>query len=42
VLVASPTLLRAHCRSVEQLRLANGLCRYVELATELSPSGVAA
>ena len=42
VLVASPTLLRAHCRSVEQLRLANGLCRYVELATELLPSGAAA
>ncbi|MBV9664059.1 MAG: AAA family ATPase, partial [Actinobacteria bacterium] len=42
VLVASPTLLRAHCRSVEQLRLANGLCRYVELATELLPSGLAA
>jgi uncharacterized protein len=39
VLVASPTLLRAHCRSVEQLRLANGLCRYVELATELLPTG---
>jgi uncharacterized protein len=42
VLVASPTLLRARCRSVEQLRLANGLCRYVELATEPSPSGAAA
>ncbi|MGH9097726.1 MAG: DEAD/DEAH box helicase, partial [Acidimicrobiales bacterium] len=33
VLVGSPTLLEVKCRSVEQLRLANGLCRYVEMAT---------
>jgi uncharacterized protein len=32
VLVASPALLRVRCHTVEQMRLANGLCRYVELA----------
>jgi len=32
VLVASPRLLAAACRTVDQLRLVNGLCRYVELA----------
>ncbi len=32
VVVGSPRLLAVHCRSVEQLRLANGLCRLVELA----------
>ncbi len=33
VVVASPALLDAHCRTVEQLRLLNGLCRYRELAS---------
>lgn len=32
VLVASPTLVEARVRSVHQLRLANGLCRFIELA----------
>jgi predicted RecB family nuclease len=32
VLVASPGLLRAHCRTVEQMRLASAVCRYVEMA----------
>lgn len=32
VLVGSPALLSVACRTVEQLRLANGLCRYTELA----------
>ncbi len=32
VLVASPELLAIPCRTVEQLRLANALCRFVELA----------
>jgi len=32
VLVCSPGLLRPHCRTVEQMRLANALCRFVELA----------
>jgi uncharacterized protein len=33
ILVGSPKLLTISCRSVEQLRLVNGLCRFVELAT---------
>jgi predicted RecB family nuclease len=32
ILVASPALLSAQCRTVEQMRLVNGLCRFVELA----------
>ncbi|HUY24730.1 MAG TPA: C-terminal helicase domain-containing protein [Candidatus Saccharimonadales bacterium] len=32
VMVGSPTLLRTRCHTVGQLRLVNGLCRYVELA----------
>ena len=32
VMVASPQLLTVKCRTVDQLRLANGLCRYVEMA----------
>ena len=31
-LVASPRLLEINCRTVEQMRLANALCRFVELA----------
>ena len=32
VMVASPKLLTVHCRTVNQMRLANVLCRYAELA----------
>lgn len=32
VLVASPRLLDVHCRTVEQMRMVNGLCRAVEVA----------
>jgi superfamily I DNA and/or RNA helicase len=32
ILVASPRLLEADCRTPHQMRLANGLCRYRELA----------
>lgn len=32
IMIGSPKLLTVKCRSVEQLRLANGLCRYVEMA----------
>ena len=32
VLVYSPALLRTHCRTPEQMRLVNALCRYVEAA----------
>ena len=31
-MVASPKLLTVKCRTVDQLRLANGLCRYAEMA----------
>ena len=34
VLVCSPALLRPACRTVEQVRLANALCRLVEMAAE--------
>ena len=33
VLVASPDLLTVRCKTVEQMRLVNALCRFVELAT---------
>jgi predicted RecB family nuclease len=32
--VASPRLLETHCRTVEQMRLVNALCRFVEIAEE--------
>jgi uncharacterized protein len=31
-LVASPRLLEVNCRTIEEMRLANALCRFVELA----------
>jgi uncharacterized protein len=34
VLVCSPALLRAPCRTLEQVRLVNTLCRFVEMASE--------
>ena len=33
VLVASPQLLEIRCRTIEQMRMVNGLCRFVELAS---------
>ena len=35
VVAASPTLLDVHCNTVEQMRLANMLCRYVEMSDAL-------
>lgn len=35
VLVASPTLFEAECRTPRQMELANALCRYKEMATEI-------
>lgn len=32
IMVGSPTLLAVPCRTVDQMRLANVLCRYVEMA----------
>jgi uncharacterized protein len=39
ILVASPALLEPECRSVEQMRWANGLCRFRELAREVPVRG---
>lgn len=36
ILVASPKLLEPDCRTVVQMRLANGLCRYKEMAKVIS------
>jgi uncharacterized protein len=33
-LVCSPRLLDARCRTIEQMRLANALCRLVELTSD--------
>jgi uncharacterized protein len=33
VLVCSPDLLMVRCRTPEEMRLANALCRFVELST---------
>ena len=35
-LVASPRLLEVNCRTIDQMRLANALCRFVELSREES------
>ena len=32
VLVCSPKLLEIRCRTIEDMRLVNALCRFVELA----------
>jgi len=32
--VASPRLLDTECRTVEQMKLVNALCRFVELASD--------
>ncbi|HEX6813264.1 MAG TPA: TM0106 family RecB-like putative nuclease [Planctomycetota bacterium] len=37
IVVASPRLLEPECRTVEQLRMANGLCRFAELARRTAP-----
>ena len=36
VLVSSPRLLEVACRTVEQMRLVNGRCRFVELAGDVA------
>lgn len=35
VVVASPRLLDVHCKTPEQMKLVNGLCRFVEMATAI-------
>ena len=34
MLVCAPRLLDADCKSVEQMRLVNAVCRFVELAEQ--------
>jgi uncharacterized protein len=34
ILVANPRLLEPECRSIDQMRWANGLCRYVEMVVK--------
>ncbi len=34
IIVASPRLLESHARTIEQMRLINALCRFVEIAEE--------
>jgi superfamily I DNA and/or RNA helicase len=34
ILVASPRLLEARCRTIDQMRLVNALCRFVEFPEE--------
>lgn len=36
ILVSSPSLMEADCRTPKQMRLANAFCRYRELATEIT------
>jgi uncharacterized protein len=37
IIVASPRLFEPECRTPHQMRLANALCRYAELASKLAP-----
>ena len=39
ILVCSPALLRVRCHTPEQMRLANALCRYVEMAVRVDVTG---
>jgi uncharacterized protein len=40
VLVCSPRLLETRCRTVEQMRLVNGLCAFAEHARPADPGAV--
>ena len=37
VIVASPRLLEAHARTIDQMRLVNALCRFAEMASDQPP-----
>ena len=39
VLVCSPRLMETRCRTIDQMRLANGLCAFAEQALEQAPVG---
>ena len=36
ILVANPSLLQPDCRAIDQMRWVNSLCRYIELAKQIS------
>lgn len=38
VVVASPRLLDVHCKTTDQMKLVNGLCRFVEMAAITRPA----
>ena len=38
IIVASPRLLESHARTIDQMRLINALCRFVEIAEEQAAS----
>lgn len=40
ILVASPKLFEPECKSVDQMRWANAMCRYKELAKEIDPAQI--
>jgi superfamily I DNA and/or RNA helicase len=42
ILVCSLDLMRFRCRTAEQMRQANSFCRFLEMATTLSPEGALA
>ncbi len=37
ILVANPALFEPDCRTPRQIKLANALCRYVEMAAYVAP-----
>jgi superfamily I DNA and/or RNA helicase len=39
IVVASPRLFEPDCRTPEQIRMANGLCRYREMARRVRLDG---
>jgi uncharacterized protein len=42
IIVASPRLLASHARTIDQMRLINALCRFVEIADSQAASSASA
>lgn len=42
ILVCSPRLMQAECRTLEQMRMVNHVCRYAEMASTVRPADLAA
>jgi uncharacterized protein len=40
IVVGSPRLFEPECKSPRQMQLANALCRYLEMATQVDPSTI--